>query len=59
MHGRGGARRIALHPEWHSFRTCEAWIAESLGPRPEGMTKGGLPEYTLDRYPDKERNSRS
>lgn len=51
-----GARGIALHPEWHSFKTFEAWIAENLGPRPEGRTKGGLPEYTLDRYPDKDGN---
>ena len=47
-----GGRGIAVCPEWHDVRNFIAWIEANLGPRPGGLTAGGAPEYSLDRWPD-------
>lgn len=44
-----GAKDVAVCPEWHDVVTFVAWIEANLGPRPEGLTAAGLPEYTIDR----------
>lgn len=44
-----GALGVTVTPEWHDPAAFITWIEANLGPRPGGMTRGGMPEYSLDR----------
>jgi hypothetical protein len=44
-----GALGVTVTPEWHDPAAFIAWIEANIGPRPGGVTPGGMPEYTLDR----------
>ena len=44
-----GALGVTVTPEWHDPAAFITWIEANLGPRPGGITVGGMPEYSLDR----------
>lgn len=44
-----GGRGIQLCPEWRDVAVFIKWIETNLGPRPDGITAAGRPEYSLDR----------
>lgn len=42
---------IQVCEQWHDVAVFIDDILREIGPRPEGVTPGGMPVYTLDRYP--------
>lgn len=45
-----GGRGVQVYEPWRDDPVAFIeWIEANIGPRPDGITKGGVPVYTLDR----------
>jgi hypothetical protein len=44
-----GGRGITVCADWYDVSKFIAWMEANLGPRPDGVTASGHPEYSLDR----------